>query len=372
MSENIGEKDGHNGHFEQEETDVDEISESPTPTPTHILKPNTTTPKANLDKKSTSKMVRSDGNGTTGSSHHQQSHQKIQSRPQSSHKNSSSRPKSAKNKKPQKQEGKLEGQSGSRSSSNEQKHVEFPNNSDPESFKNSKTPSLKTSSSSDAKDGPGQVVNKNLSKLQERNGQQPESTTSLPNKNNNHSKSEQQNPKATPTFDNSKSKGKKKTLSSATTGEKPSRLSVTVPLSPFESGSNTECIQLLRQLWNVHEEAVQFLGQIRIALSQLRQQLRDQENYFESTLREKRHSNANSSSTGNLAGGSGSGPVISGGLGGGQESERNDGWVHLQIFIDGLKCISDNVSDIEKQYATLSTFQPQCKVTLFAKVLFQG
>lgn len=43
-------------------------------------------------------------------------------------------------------------------------------------------------------------------------------------------------------------------------------------------------------------------------------------------------------------------------------------WIPLQPFIDGLKCISDNVSEIEKQCLTLSVFHSQCKLVLFAKV----
>lgn len=153
---------------------------------------------------------------------------------------------------------------------------------------------------------------------------------------------------------------------------------------PFESGINTECIQLLRQLWNVHDEAVEFLGCVHKALCSLRQWLRIEDNEYEETLWDKKrlsstqqrgqhthqHQQRRLPTTTAAAGGKLDGNVYGArGVGGVCAETGNElRWIPLQPFIDGLKCVSDNVSDIEKQCLTLSVFQSQCKLVLYAKV----
>lgn len=141
---------------------------------------------------------------------------------------------------------------------------------------------------------------------------------------------------------------------------------------PFESGVNTECIQLLRQLWNVHDEALQFLNSVHHALCTFRRWLRIEDNEYESSFWDKSrlsggaHAGSRRSVPGRSSGG-GNEPFDVGGVLG--SSCGNDvRWIPLQPFIDGLKCNSDNVSDIEKQCLALSVFQSQCKLVLFAKV----
>ncbi|CAL8071365.1 unnamed protein product [Orchesella dallaii] len=134
---------------------------------------------------------------------------------------------------------------------------------------------------------------------------------------------------------------------------------------PFESGINTECIQLLRQLWNVHDEALNFLNSVHVALCTLRRWLRTEDNEFEESMWDKKRlSSCVAASQGNprrMAAGKSESDASG-------ESKNDVRWIPLQSYVDGLKCISDSVSDIEKQCLTLSVFQSQCKLVLYAKI----
>jgi hypothetical protein len=177
-------------------------------------------------------------------------------------------------------------------------------------------------------------------------------------------------------------------------GKIPTRLGVPLVGTPFESGANTECIQLLRQLWNVHDEAIGFLKKIRSILSYFRQEVRNQDNEFENSFRGKRLSTT-ASSLNVKQSDSGKGKkysdpaVISGGVCGGSgmttsssygsgfpsqladnfEQYKNNGGKALVSIVEGLGCINENFSDIEQQFLSLSVFQTQCKLALLAKVI---
>jgi len=167
----------------------------------------------------------------------------------------------------------------------------------------------------------------------------------------------------------------------------PTRLGVPLVGPPFESGANTEAIQLLRQLWNVHEEAVSFLKKTRSLLSSLRQELRSQENDFESSLRGKRTSTTPSlpppskvpTQDADKSGNNKSKPENQqqqssinsksqplGEIFG--ENNIKEWWNYLPSIVEGLTVIYDSFADIESQFLSLSVFQSQCKLSLLAKV----
>ena len=145
----------------------------------------------------------------------------------------------------------------------------------------------------------------------------------------------------------------------------------TTPSPIFESGVNTEYIQLLRQLWNVHEEAVEFLGRLTYLLTQCRRRVRLNHANEEGRRKKSLGSRPSTSHTTNhskrkedltpvepLAEGSAIQFLL----------EETDSWPALLPFIQGLRAIVESVGDMEKQFLALSVFQSQCKLVLYAKV----
>ena len=142
----------------------------------------------------------------------------------------------------------------------------------------------------------------------------------------------------------------------------------------FESGVDTECIQLIRQLWNLREEASDFLQRASALLLHCRKQLRliededgrDSKGISNGKLTLKSDQKQNDLSPVDSETSEGKGPLhfllrI-------HELDKSRFPASLSSFNFGLKSITDSVIEIEKQFNVLSVFHAQCKLVLYAKV----
>ena len=116
-------------------------------------------------------------------------------------------------------------------------------------------------------------------------------------------------------------------LAEDTEGYLPSR---SPDIQLLQSSINTECVQLLRQFWNIHDEATEFLSHIRLILCRVRRIVRCG----------PPQNSSDDSSHGSL----------------------------LHSTTQQLKALCDSITDAHRQFIALSQFQTHCKLITYSKV----